>query len=81
MNEQEFSVLRTVSPHLDIEYCPIVFRLPFGLLNVMPRCEPISRDEYFELYEALGEYLPPFIERKMDTFGKLHGKIVVVDYG
>lgn len=81
INEQEFSVLKKASEHIDIEYCPIIFKLPFGLLNVMPRCEPLSREEYFDLYDALDEHLPPFIERKMDSFGKLDGKVVIVDYG
>lgn len=81
INEQEFTVLQRVAPELDITFCPVVFHLPFGLLNVMPRCEPLTRDEYFSIYEDLEKYLPDVVELKLDSFGKLKGRIVVVDYG
>lgn len=81
INEQEFMVLPRVAPELDIPFCPVVFHLPFGLLNVMPRCEPLTREEYFAIYDDLEKYLPDIVELKLDSFGKLKGRIVAVDYG
>ena len=66
------------------ELCPVLFALPGGFLNVMRRAEPLTREEFFALdfkafVEKLGYCVP--VENKLDSFGKLSGKIVAVDYG
>jgi len=72
----------------DPRLCPVIFSMPLGLMNIMPRAQMLSRDEFFALdYKAFvdssnGHYLlSDMAERKMDTFGWLNGRIVVVDYG
>lgn len=72
----------------DPRLCPVIFSMPFGLMNIMPRARKLSRDEFFALdYKAFvdssnGQYsISDMTERKMDTFGWLNGRIVVVDYG
>ncbi|MGN6538949.1 MAG: hypothetical protein ACTHKQ_24880 [Mesorhizobium sp.] len=64
--------------------CPLTFSLPGGWLNVMRRAEPLSRDEWFafdrDAFIDRGDWILP-VEDKMDSFGKLNGRIVAVDYG
>jgi len=83
MQEREFS--RTGWPEL----CPVLFSLPGGWLVVMPRCEPLTDDEWSIMYiqgrrqewADRGDYMVP-VEMKRDSFGRHpeHG-IVAVDYG
>jgi hypothetical protein len=66
------------------ELCPIVFRLPLGFLNVMPRVEILS-DEEFLAFDAVAfcdktDYVVP-AEHKSNSFGKWNGRIVAIDYG
>ena len=79
-NMQEVTFSRTGWPEL----CPVVFALPGGFLNVMRRAEPLTREEFFALdFKAFVEkpdYHVP-VEDKLDSFGKLNGEIVAVDYG
>lgn len=78
MQEAQFSACKWP------ELCPVVFRVPGGFLNVMCRAEPLTREEFFALdYEAFvdaEDYHVP-VENKLDSFGKLEGRIVAVDYG
>ena len=56
--------------------CPIVYYLPGGFLNVMPRCSPITHESLmFKDANGLD------IEQKLDSFGYYNGKVVAVDYG
>lgn len=60
--------------------CPVIWSLPGGFLNVMPRCEWLTDGEYCkEVPEKWGRHLP--VEHKTCSFGRLNGKIVAVDYG
>ena len=66
------------------ELCPVVFSVRGGWLIVMPRCRPLTRDEWFSLdfknfREKEDRCIP--VEEKMDSFGVLDGRIVAVDYG
>src|SRR5690349_17829438 len=76
MQEREWS-------GFDNRLCPVRFALPYGLLVIMPRCEPVSDgfllDEEIAIW-ASGEQLLP-VELKTDSFGRLNGKLVAVDYG
>ena len=84
MQEAEFSRLRWP------ELCPVLFAMPGGWFVIMRRAEPITRDEFFALDyaqwikhgEALpaGEWIIP-VENKLDSFGRVDGRIVAVDYG
>lgn len=72
--------------------CPVVWRLPGGFLNVMRRATPLTQEEFAALnYNKwkwvdespegpFGEWVIP-VENKIDSFGKLDGRIVAVDYG
>lgn len=66
------------------ELCPIAFSIPGGWLVVMQRAQPLTEEEW-EDFDVEGfcnqeDYLVP-AEHKRDSFGKLDGRIVAVDYG
>lgn len=69
----------------DSRLCPILLYLPYGFLVVMPRCRPLTDDEFIvEVPEGwiameTGCELP--VEMKTCSFGRLNGRIVAVDYG
>ena len=80
MQEEEFS--RMESDHL----CPIVFRIPGGALNVMPRARMMTIEEwadfdYDQWIKEGGENISELIEGKRCSFGVLGDRIVAVDYG
>lgn len=79
-NMQEVTFSRAGWPEL----CPVVFALPGGFLNVMKRADPLTRDEFlnlnFKAFVEKPEYHVP-VENKLDSFGKVNGQIVAVDYG
>lgn len=62
--------------------CPVLWSLPGGLLNVMPRAEELTPAEWlafdYEAHVRRGAYSA---ERKPDSFGWLNGEIVAIDYG
>lgn len=63
-----------------IPLCPIRFCLPYGLLVVMRRAEPLNRaltaEEKSLGFQALdGDGLKP------DSYGLLDGQLVAIDYG
>lgn len=88
MSEYHFSQLDAP------ELCPIVFRLPGGFLNVMPRCECgiwpgwddascALLDEWVALAETSerSNLLLHIVEMKQDSVGRLpDGRVVAVDY-
>lgn len=62
--------------------CPVLFRIPGGWLNVMPRCRILDEDEFRTFDSAAFCQVSGLrVERKPDSFGWLNGKIVAVDYG
>ncbi len=64
--------------------CPVVFHIPGGFLTVMLRAEPLSEYEwtFLDLEKHFeNEVSPDLVEFKQDSFGKLNGNIVAVDYG
>ncbi len=79
-NMQEACLSRCGWPEL----CPVTFSIPGGWLIVMHRAEPITRDEFFTLdverWRNRDEYTVP-VEAKLDSFGRLNGSIVAIDYG
>jgi hypothetical protein len=67
------------------ELCPVTFSLPGGWLVVMRRAEPLS-EEFLRDFDMLAFLMPPGRnlipgEPKPDSFGRLDGRVVVVDYG
>lgn len=63
--------------------CPVHFALPGGLLIVMPRARPLSRQawlalDYRRFFAAHG--IQPLAEEKIDSFGIYDGRVVAVDY-
>lgn len=61
--------------------CPVVFYIRGGWLVVMRRAEPLTDAEWHWLDElAFRDVMGP-AEIKRDSFGRLDGRIVVVDYG
>lgn len=62
-------------------FCPIIFRIPGGFLNVMPRAtETTLTDDEFREFRELNE-LHIYVEGKDCSFGILNGKLIAVDYG
>lgn len=64
--------------------CPVIGYIRGGFLVVMPRAVPLTDEEY-ESFDVVGfldreTFLIP-AENKQSSFGKLHGRIVAVDYG
>jgi hypothetical protein len=65
-------------------FCPVVFGLPGGWLNVMPYARPMTRAEFERFdYEAFvnREHYGIPAEPKPDSFGWLRGSPVAIDYG
>ena len=65
--------------------CKVLFSIPGGFIVVMERAEPLTREE-FDKFDYDGfikdcDLCLTFIENKYDSFGKIGGKIVAVDYG
>lgn len=81
-NLQEVSFSKTKWPKL----CPVVFSLPLGFLLVMPRCVSVSEEDWVNFESQLPDwvcgqgYLIP-VEKKINSFGWLKGKVVALDYG
>ncbi len=66
------------------ELCPVIFSVPGGWLTVMRRADPLSPEEWetfdVEAFCDRPDYFVP-VEPKRDSFGKVNGRIVAVDYG
>ncbi|WP_058733851.1 hypothetical protein [Sphingomonas sanguinis] len=59
---------------------PVLFSLWGGWLIVMPRCRPLTDEEWATCPE-LDDWSGTPVEPKRSSFGVLNGKIVAVDYG
>lgn len=75
---------RAYSKLKDEHLCPVYFSL-FGLVNVMPRCEPydprhITLDG---VYQKLKEDCPYWyvVEKKPSSFGYFNNYLIALDYG
>jgi len=64
--------------------CPVVFSVPGGFFLIMLRAAPITQSEFEEIdpvvWNEEGGFVVPG-EHKLDSYGKLYGKIVRVDFG
>ena len=78
MQEREFGATRW--PQL----CPVIGSLPGGWLVVMKRAEPLTYAEWqdfdVEKWRTQSTYIVP-VENKWDSFGRVDGRIVAIDYG
>lgn len=66
------------------DLCPVLWALPGGFLVCMQRATPVPRTwwEDTSIDEWLSSRgLSAICEGKLDCFGMLRGKVVVVDYG
>lgn len=67
------------------QLCPVVFSLPGGWLVVMRRASVLTLREWHSfdaedfIVNGPGAMLP--VENKPDSFGRLDGRIVAIDYG
>lgn len=72
----------------DDRICPVKFHIPGGWMIIMPRCEPLSPEDFSNLdfsrfhpnSREEDVYNIP-VEIKESSFGYYKGKIVAVDYG
>jgi len=89
-NQQEvlFSTLK------DERMCPVLFHIPGGWMLVMPRCTPLTEEEFYNLdiykfweRDDIQWPGPDYkkaivpVENKEDSFGWYNNKIVAIDYG
>jgi hypothetical protein len=65
-----------------VRLCPVRFYLPWGLLVVMTRADPLGRSVSLEEDNAARWLIGMSRDTgRPDTFGFINGKLVVVDYG
>lgn len=67
--------------------CPVLFAVPGGFLTVKRRATPVTDEEWFyqsadgrDWYEEAHALCIP-VENKVDSWGRIDGRIVAVDYG
>lgn len=59
--------------------CPVLLKSPLGFLLVMKRAEPLKEEEYDKtIFSIIFKNLP--LDNKIENFGKIDGKPVLVDY-
>jgi hypothetical protein len=86
MQERDFATMNMP------EVAPLLFSLPGGWLNVMPRVEVKALDApdrflYLDRFKEQlatsnhAELLANIVEMKVDSVGLWNGKVVAVDYG
>lgn len=60
--------------------CPVLFKSPLGVILIMKRAELLSCEEYNkDVFNSIFKALP--LDNKIENFGKIDEKIVLVDYG
>jgi hypothetical protein len=82
LNNKHEHELSRVFPHL---VCPILFRIRGGFLNVMPRARMLTPDEWQAFTAEMeatdwAKWASIAVERKLDSFGIVSGRIVALDY-
>jgi len=91
-NREENRHWRNVPDENRAMLCPVVFHLPFGLLTVMLRAEPLSEQdaemangldmpEHFPFWHPIASYKAPVFEHNASNWGYVNGRPVVIDYG
>jgi hypothetical protein len=73
----------------DSRYCPVIGCFDDGRVLVMERAEPIGDDEFWrsQCSPEMEEFLdyhparPIHVEANGRNIGRLHGKLVYIDYG
>lgn len=59
--------------------CPVLWKSPLGTILVMRRAESLKEFEYDkEAFKLIFENLP--LDNKIENFGKIKNKVVLVDY-
>ena len=59
--------------------CPVLFKSPLGLFLIMSKATELSVEEYDNL-DLDQEFSGLPLDSKIMNFGKIHNKIVLVDY-
>lgn len=86
MFEKQFSTMQMP------ECLPVLFSVPGGWLNIMPRADVKSpeaedRFEYLDRFKEMletsvnGPILKNIVEMKVDSIGLYQGRVVAIDYG
>lgn len=85
MQETRFaSWKRAVDSH---KLCPILFTVPGGWLNIMPRVRMLAPQAWdafkleFDKWKVVDDDFHVPVERKRSSFGWLDGRVVAIDYG
>ena len=69
--------------------CPTIYSAPGGWMNIQPRCQPLTDDEWHSVelqsdaYSEHGQHTWQGMncDFKRDNFGTLNGSIILLDYG
>ena len=68
-----------LSSHKEL-LCPVLFKSPLGVVVVMRRAESINEEEYSkDVFSHVFKAMP--LDNKIENFGKIGDKIVLIDYG
>ncbi|MGX1325438.1 hypothetical protein ACVMFA_007395 [Bradyrhizobium liaoningense] len=87
-NQREWIEWVRATPDRRLMLCPILWAAPFGVLNIMRRAVPLTRQQQLALLDSDGfpdwDYMPggpgePF-EYKESDWGYLDGRLVALDY-
>jgi hypothetical protein len=85
-NQQEVRRWQQIGPQEinGVRLCPVQFHLPFGLLVVMTKADPLPEGRTVSITEDVAA--AALMRRhqdtgKPDTYGFINGNLVVVDYG
>jgi len=78
MREKHLSRSAFVSKwYPELPFCPVIFSMWGGFLNIMPKCVPITRSQW-DIIDVSGYDL--FCEIKLNSFGWYNDKVVAMDY-
>lgn len=68
------------SHHKD-KLCPVKWKSPFGFILIMQRADPFTREEYdADLNGLIKRFSGLPFDAKVENFGKIDERIVLVDY-
>ena len=80
---------KSLSDHFHL--CPVLFSIPGGWLNIMPRCTLLTDREWDNICARCNPENDPTMiitewygfdcDFKRDNFGVLDGRVVLLDYG
>lgn len=81
IQEKQLSDFQNRNPKECHKFCPIIFSIRGGFLNIMRCATSITDKEFEELDDGFFEGVGTMVERKSNSLGWLDNKVVFIDYG